>query len=76
MKLLKKKTFYIGCIEVLKAKIFNTTNMNALISTTTKNKIKNKKILTSLVLKKYCEAKGSRDSGPFHIKPKAHAKEE
>ena len=24
----------------------------------------------------YCGAKGSRDSGPFHIKPKAHAEEE
>ena len=23
-----------------------------------------------------CGAKGSRDSGPFHIKPKAHVKEE
>ena len=23
-----------------------------------------------------CGAKGSRDSGPFHIKPKVHAKEE
>ena len=24
----------------------------------------------------YCGAKGSRDSSPFHIKPKAHAEEE
>ena len=24
----------------------------------------------------YCGAKGSRDSGPFHIKPKTHAEEE
>ena len=24
----------------------------------------------------YCGAKGSRDSGSFHIKPKAHAEEE
>ena len=24
----------------------------------------------------HCGAKGSRDFGPFHIKPKAHAKEE
>ena len=24
----------------------------------------------------YCEAKGSKDSDPFHIKPKAHAEEE
>ena len=24
----------------------------------------------------HCGAKGSRDSDPFHIKPKAHAKEE
>ena len=30
----------------------------------------------SMILRGYCEAKGSRDSGPFHIKTKAHAKEE
>ena len=24
----------------------------------------------------FCGAKGSKDSGPFHIKPKAHAEEE
>ena len=24
----------------------------------------------------YCKAKGSKDSNPFHIKPKAHAEEE
>ena len=24
----------------------------------------------------YCAAKGSRDSGPFHIKPKAHVEKE
>ena len=24
----------------------------------------------------FCGAKGSGDSGPFHIKPKAHAEEE
>ena len=30
----------------------------------------------SKILRGYCGAKGSRDSGPFHIKPKAHAKKE
>ena len=30
----------------------------------------------SMILRGYCGAKGSKDSGPFHIKPKAHAKEE
>ena len=29
----------------------------------------------SMILRGYCGAKGSKDSGPFHIKPKAHAKE-
>ena len=28
------------------------------------------------ILRGYCGAKGSRDSGPFYIKPKAHAEEE
>ena len=28
------------------------------------------------ILRSYCGAKGSRDSGPFHIKPKAHVEEE
>ena len=28
------------------------------------------------ILRGYCGAKESRDSGPFHIKPKAHAEEE
>ena len=28
------------------------------------------------ILRGYCGAKGSGDSGPFDIKPKAHAKEE
>ena len=28
------------------------------------------------IFKGYCGAKGSRDSGPFHIKPKAHTEEE
>ena len=32
--------------------------------------------LGSRILRGYCGAKGSRDSGPFHIKPKAHADEE
>ena len=32
--------------------------------------------LGSRILRAYCGAKGSRDSGPFHIKPKAHAEEE
>ena len=27
-------------------------------------------------LRRNCEAKGSRDSGPFHIKSKTHAEEE
>ena len=27
-------------------------------------------------LRRNCEAKGSRDSSPFHIKPKTHAEEE
>ena len=27
-------------------------------------------------MKGYCRAKGSRDSNPFHIKPKAHVEEE
>ena len=30
----------------------------------------------SMILRGYCGAKGSRDSGPCDIKPKAHAKEE
>ena len=30
----------------------------------------------SRILRGYCEAKGSRDSNPFDIKPKAHAEEE
>ena len=30
----------------------------------------------SRILRGYCEAKGSGDSGPFDIKPKAHAEEE
>ena len=30
----------------------------------------------SMILRGYCGAKGSRDSNPFHIKPKTHAKEE
>ena len=30
----------------------------------------------SMILRGYCGAKRSKDSGPFHIKPKAHAKEE
>ena len=30
----------------------------------------------SMILRGYCGAKGSKDSGPFHIKPKAYAKEE
>ena len=30
----------------------------------------------SRILRGYCGAKGSGDSGPFHIKPKAHAEEE
>ena len=29
-----------------------------------------------MILRGYCGAKGSRDSSPFHIKPKAHAEEE
>ena len=32
--------------------------------------------LGSRILRGYCGAKGSRDSGLFHIKPKAHADEE
>ena len=32
--------------------------------------------LGSRILRGYCGAKGSRDSSPFHIKPKAHADEE
>ena len=32
--------------------------------------------LDSRILRGYCGAKGSEDSGPFDIKPKAHAKEE
>ena len=30
----------------------------------------------SMILRGYCGAKGFRDFGPFHIKPKAHAEEE
>ena len=30
----------------------------------------------SRILRGYCGAKGSRDSGPFHIKPKAYTEEE
>ena len=30
----------------------------------------------SRIFRGYCGAKGSRDSGPFDIKPKAHAEEE
>ena len=29
-----------------------------------------------MILRGYCGAKGSRDSDPFHIKPKTHAEEE
>ena len=29
-----------------------------------------------MILRGYCGAKGSKDSDPFHIKPKAHAEEE
>ena len=32
--------------------------------------------LSSRILRGYCGAKGSGDSDPFHIKPKAHAEEE
>ena len=32
--------------------------------------------LGSRILRGYCGAKGSRDSGPFYIKPKAHADKE
>ena len=31
---------------------------------------------SSMILRGYCGAKGSKDSGPFHIKPKAHAEKE
>ena len=34
------------------------------------------KELGNRILRGYCGAKGSRDSGPFHIKPKAHVEEE
>ena len=29
-----------------------------------------------MILRGYCGAKESKDSGPFHIKPKAYAEEE
>ena len=29
-----------------------------------------------MILRGYCGVKGSKDSGPFHIKPKAYAEEE
>ena len=29
-----------------------------------------------MILRGYCGAKGSKDSSPFHIKPKAHAEVE
>ena len=29
-----------------------------------------------MILRGYCGAKWSKDSGPFHIRPKAHAEEE
>ena len=32
--------------------------------------------LNNIILKGYCGAKGSRNSDPFHIKPKVHAEEE
>ena len=32
--------------------------------------------LGSRILRAYCGAKGSRNSGPFHTNPKAHAEEE
>ena len=32
--------------------------------------------LDSRILRGYCGAKGFGNLGPFHIKPKAHAKEE
>ena len=32
--------------------------------------------LDSRILRGYCGAKGSGDTGPFDIKPKAHAEEE
>ena len=31
---------------------------------------------SSMILRGYCGAKGSKDSGPFHIKLEAHAEEE
>ena len=34
------------------------------------------KELGNMILRGYCGAKGFGDSGPFDIKPKAHAKEE
>ena len=34
------------------------------------------KDLDSRILKGYCGAKGSRDSSPFNIKPKAHVEQE
>ena len=35
-----------------------------------------KKMMSIMSPNKSCGAKGSRDSSPFHIKPKAHAEEE
>ena len=29
-----------------------------------------------MILRGYCGAKGSKDSDPFHIRPKAYAKDE
>ena len=29
-----------------------------------------------MILRGYCGAKGSKDSGPFHIRSKAHAEKE
>ena len=34
------------------------------------------KDLDSRILRGYCGAKGFEDSGPFNIKPKAHAEQE
>ena len=48
-------------------------NKNRIPTLTLSTKCKKKKNIYIYI---YCEAKGSRDSGPFSIKPKAHAEEE
>ena len=54
-------------------KIFNSLEMK---NDLCKVFLKKKKTFGKFMDKNNCGAKGSKDSGPFYIKPKAHAEEE